>query len=278
MSDTSPANGGRSETPARKAQRRRILEAGIDQVVAGGGLTISIDHLNFEQIVKDSGVPRSTAYRLWDGGREEYFRDLILELAGADWYASAVFLDETILTATNAVAGRLGELSSLEGRRSVLEDAVRLALKASYRTVQANIRWRTYVALNAATLVHPDEPLRGELAKRLRKSEKASIEKVVSFYQDIYLVLGVQMKDGFDFDDLALAGASIVEGLALRRVFAPEVAERDHFRDGDSEPWSLVAVCYLGILYQMIDFVDNYDPQAALQEYFRTAATRTSPA
>jgi AcrR family transcriptional regulator len=58
---------------------RRMLGAAL-AVVSRTGLTVSLDHLSFEDIIRDADVSRSAVYRRWPY-KDLFFSDLVKQLA-----------------------------------------------------------------------------------------------------------------------------------------------------------------------------------------------------
>jgi AcrR family transcriptional regulator len=52
------------------------------------GLTVSLDHISLEQVIRDAGVSRSAAYRRWPY-KDLFFSDLVKQLAKAPPWASS---------------------------------------------------------------------------------------------------------------------------------------------------------------------------------------------
>ena len=79
----------RSQAPtgfARRSRRlsdqeteKRMLHAAM-AMVNRTGLTVSLDHLSFEDIIRDADVARSAVYRRWPY-KDLFFSDLVKELA-----------------------------------------------------------------------------------------------------------------------------------------------------------------------------------------------------
>jgi len=59
--------------------RRRTLRAAV-AMVHHAGLTVSLDHISFEDVIRDADVSRSAAYRRWPY-KDLFYGDLIEELA-----------------------------------------------------------------------------------------------------------------------------------------------------------------------------------------------------
>src|ERR1700727_1257906 len=58
---------------------RRMLSA-ARSMLAGSGLTVSLDHISFEDIIRAADVSRSTVYRRWPY-KDLFFSDLVKDLA-----------------------------------------------------------------------------------------------------------------------------------------------------------------------------------------------------
>ena len=51
-------------------------------LIDASGLTVSLDHISFEEVIQQAGVSRSAAYRRWPY-KDLFFSDLLKELAQA---------------------------------------------------------------------------------------------------------------------------------------------------------------------------------------------------
>src|SRR6516164_8119090 len=58
---------------------QRMLRAAV-AMVSRTGLTVSLDHISFEDIIRDAGVSRSAVYRRWPY-KDLFFSDLVRQLA-----------------------------------------------------------------------------------------------------------------------------------------------------------------------------------------------------
>src|ERR1039458_3125257 len=58
---------------------QRMLDAAV-AMVNRTGLTVSLDHISFEEVIRDAGVSRSAVYRRWPH-KDLFFGDLVKELA-----------------------------------------------------------------------------------------------------------------------------------------------------------------------------------------------------
>ena len=70
-----------------------MLRAAIE-MINRTGLTVSLDHIRFEDVIRDADVARSTAYRHWPY-KDLFFSDLVKELARSA--SPAIIADEISL-------------------------------------------------------------------------------------------------------------------------------------------------------------------------------------
>ena len=99
MPDHLPAPTGvgrRNRRLSDQETRDRMLGAAID-MINRTGLTVSLDHIRFEDVIRDADVARSTAYRHWPY-KDLFFSDLVKELAAS---ASPAIINEEISLATS---------------------------------------------------------------------------------------------------------------------------------------------------------------------------------
>src|SRR5689334_20987803 len=94
---------------------RRMLDA-AQSLVEETGLTVSLEHLSFEEVIQRARVSRSAAYRLWPY-KDEFFVDLLCDLAGPSWQGTAAFDKETILLVEELVTKNFDRVATAEGRR-----------------------------------------------------------------------------------------------------------------------------------------------------------------
>lgn len=257
----------RQRIPADKI-RKEMFEA-ARKLVYAQGVQISLEELSFERVIALAGVPRSSAYRLWPY-KGDFVQDLLCDLAGPNWLGTAAFDQETIDAAKRVVSDHADKLRSQEGRREVLLEAVRVGVARNFRAIMESNEWHIYVALNASMGSTGDDESRLRIAAALQHSEMTFIDRMSDFYSQMLAALGLRFRnEAYTVRHLAMAGASVVEGLALRRLLVkavdeakrPPVVPEHGWTLGDvldpplpgpgddtAEDWSLAAIAFLGIV------------------------------
>ena len=90
---------------------------------------MSLEHISFEDVIREADVSRSSAYRRWPH-KDLFFSDLVLELAGNP--VPGIFADEMDLI-RRIVAGRLDKLADPQARRALVIELFRQLAGAGLR-------------------------------------------------------------------------------------------------------------------------------------------------
>ena len=254
------------------------------QLVYEMGVTVSLEDLGFEDVIRRAGVPRSSAYRLW-AYKGDFVADLLAYLAGPKWLGTAAFDQETVDLSHRTVAENVHLLADAAGRRAVLQETIRCAVAQNFKAIVESREWHIYVALVATVrTTRGDDAAHAQITFALAASEVEFVRRMESFYKDMFDVFKLRFKrPNIGFGHIATAGAALVEGMALRKVLLDSVLalpiaqmtpqQRDDVRhlqsyidasslgpsltDGQAE-WSLTALAFLGLL----DAIVEPDPDA----------------
>lgn len=268
---TTPLTGrprGRRSLLSDQEVRDRMLGV-AERMVEADGLTVSLEHVSYEEVIRQAGVSRSAAFRLWPS-KEDFFLDFLDDLAGPEWQGTATFDSETMDIAAHAVAGYEDRLGTLEGRREALRQAVRVAVLHNFTTVAESVQWKTYLALMAMILSAPEGDAKERLKARLSESERNLTGRLASFYMLMAETLGLKPRPPFDQPvttgdqpswamTLAILGSAVVEGMILRHALLPDIIRRRFTMEGSSGPeeWSLVSIAYLAIADLVLEPADD---------------------
>ena len=248
--------------------QRRMMEA-AEAMVETTGLTVSLDHLSFEEVIQRAGVSRSAVYRLWPY-KEEFYLDLVCELAGPSWQRSVLGNEETIARAMDVVLANQEKLSTAEGRQWLVREAIRQVTSFDFEALAGSKQWQTYVALAGTVLSLPEGEARSRVLAALKSGEDVFQKEITGFYETMARILGFRMREpyGGDFSVLTMCGASVLEGLALRYWVSPELAETKFLlpNGADQTEWSIASIGYLAIFEQLIEVDPEYDLDEAFAE------------
>ena len=237
--------GRRSRRLSDEETERRMLEAAV-ATVNRTGLTVSLDHISFEDVIRDADVSRSSAYRRWPY-KDLFFSDLLKELAKAA--SPGLAADEgTLELVRRVVLEHLDWLETAELRGRLALELIRQAAPIDFASVYESREWRTYFALHATFLSLTDGTLRDELRQVLATSEQGFITRVAGAWQYIAALFGYRLRVelGVTFETLASLLIANLRGLALMALSTPDLAMR-RLRTkpagaAEASDWSLTAL------------------------------------
>ncbi len=208
---TRRAGGGRRPRLSDEQTARRVLDAALVQL-AQHGVSVGLDRLRFEDVIRDADVSRSSAYRRWPS-RDAFVEDVLVELAGGV-YQPAV----GVLVAQRAgdVLGALPDSATdLGARRDLLVELVRLTFEADLAATAASAEFRAFLALRAAfTGVESDE-LRRRFATALALTDRRTVARGAAILARVAEVFGLRLvapltaPDGFDVVARAVSAANV---------------------------------------------------------------------
>jgi AcrR family transcriptional regulator len=249
--------GARRQRLSEQEVKDRVLRAARELVLAQGGLTVSLEHLNLEVVIGHADVPRSAVYRIWRD-KEEFVVEFLCELARRGWQGTPAFGVNTLEVAHTVVVDGLDQLDTKQGRIKLMTEVIRRATAENTpEEVLASSHWRTYVALTATLASTSDSDTRTKISQALQDAEQKFVRQMAGFYAGMSAVLGVRLKGYFTWEHLAAAGAAVLEGLALRYILNPELVTYNTTIEG--QKWSISAVGFLGVTNQMLDLSAETD-------------------
>ncbi len=209
-----------------------MLDAAAD-LILGEGITVSLDHLRFDEVVAAAGVARTSAYRRWPT-KDLFIDDLLVELAtasrlGSGWGET----DELLITTLDGFLPRPAAVDPEQDRLDVLVEVLRVSAQADVEDVHASPEWRTHIALQATLLGLPAGDLRNAVGDNLRRTE----ERFGAIRADAFRRLGqlwgfravdaeLVTDDRDGFDQLALALTATMTGLVVRAGSDPDIVHR----------------------------------------------------
>jgi AcrR family transcriptional regulator len=219
-----------------------MLRAAID-MINRTGLTVSLDHIRFEDVIRDADVARSTAYRHWPY-KDLFFSDLVKELAGT---ASPAIINNEISLVRQILSEHEDWLRTPRLRRSLILELIRQVAPQDFRDTLASPGWRTYLALLATFSSLSDGELRDQVQAALAQAEADHVARVAQAWSQIAGLLGYRLRPvlATSFDTLATLLNAMMRGLIVTAPSTPEIATRTTvarpFGAAGEGAWSLPA-------------------------------------
>ena len=236
---------GRRRPRLTDEQTEKRMLATAAQALSREGLTVSLDHIRLEDVIREADVSRSTAYRRWPN-KDLFLGDLLLELARASEPMAMTGTQEASDAISAEILAHLDLLTSPQGRLQLAAEVLRKVGVADFRRVIATPQWRTYLALTVSAVSMAEGPLRSQVVETLAASERAFIEGIVRSHRTGHQLLGLRIRPetGLDYTALAQFANAAMRGLVSQTMVRPDLAE-DEF-DGEifgvQDRWSLPAL------------------------------------
>lgn len=213
--------------------------------VARLGLTVSLEHIRLEDVIREAGVSRSTVYRRWPQ-KDMFLGDLLLELARTSIPLSSLGGGEAAEIVRRTVIEHLDWLRSAEGRQRLLAGLVRNLAQWDVQRIRTSNEWRTYFALTVTFISLPEGDLRQQVQRALASSEQKFIDGLAQRTRVVAQMFGLRLRSGMhlSYGGVAYLSNASGRGLIFQTLASPDLAahtvEGELF--GDQEEWSLPAL------------------------------------
>ncbi|MEU5869092.1 TetR/AcrR family transcriptional regulator [Nonomuraea sp. NPDC047529] len=234
---------------------RRMLDAAT-ATVEEAGLTVSLEHISFEEIIRDAGVARSAVYRRWPY-KDLFFSDLLRELAKGASPAITEANPGASQAAARTALAHLGWARTPGLRRALAAEVLREGALGEFGIFHRSSAWRTYLALQATFRSLPDGDLRAEVQQALTESERSMVAGVATAYSWGARLIGLRPCAGVTFETVARLAVATLRGLILMAPGNPEIVTRRFQANpfGAPEPaeWSEPALAITSVVLGLLE-------------------------
>ena len=204
--------------PTRRPRRftdeqtaRQVLDTAL-AMLAEEGISVGLERLRFEDVIRAAGVSRSSAYRRWPS-RDAFVADVLVELAQGTGAPGIGAVIER--RAADAIASHAGRATDLAGRRDLFIEMVRLTFKIDLAATVASAEFRSYLALRAAVAGVDSASVRERVAGALAVSERRTVARgaaIIARAAELFglrLVAPLTAPGGFEVVARGVAAASV---------------------------------------------------------------------
>jgi len=250
MSHLQPPTGlarRRRRLPDQETEQRMLRTAVA--MVNRTGLTVSLDHIGLEDVIRDAGVSRSAVYRRWPY-KDLFISDLVKQLAKD---ATPTIVTDELAMIRRIAADRPDWLETSELRHGLVIEMFRQLSLLDFQTLFESAGWRTYLALHATFMSLADGTLRDQVQTALAASERAHNARIARAWQQLTGIFGYRLRPGLGatFETLATLLSATMRGLIIMALSTPGIAghrvETSPFGAVGQDEWSLPAMGLAGI-------------------------------
>jgi AcrR family transcriptional regulator len=224
--------------------RRRMLRAAA-AMVHRAGLTVSLDHISFEDVIRAADVSRSAAYRRWPY-KDLFYGDLIEELAKEGAPPGIAHAEYALIQ--QVVREFPGELDTPGQRHELLTELFRQLALLDFHALAGSPEWQTYIALHAAFGSIADADRRDRLRAALAAAEQERRARVAAAWKLLATLFGyrIRAQSGVTFDTLTMLVDATLRGLVIMAQPVPGIAastvSASPFGATTAREWSLPAL------------------------------------
>ncbi|MGE5291277.1 MAG: TetR/AcrR family transcriptional regulator [Micromonosporaceae bacterium] len=256
-----------------------MLQAAV-AMVHRTGLTVSLDHISFEDVIRDADVSRSAVYRRWPY-KDLFFSDLVKELAKEA--APATIVNDEVELIRRVVAEHLDWLETPELRHSLVLELIRQLALLDFQTLYGSAEWRTYIALHATFMSLADGELRDQVQVTLAQSEHGRMARVAKAWEHLAGLFGYRLRPelGATFTTLATLIDATMRGLVIMALSTPGIATHRAWESpsgaAGKDEWSMPAMGIVSIVSAFLEPDPSIEWDDQRLAYVRRALVAVAP-
>jgi AcrR family transcriptional regulator len=215
---------GRRRQRLSDTETEERMLAAATAMVGQNGLTVSLEHISFEDVIRDAGVSRSAVYRRWPY-KDLFFSDLLRELARGSSPAIAGGNSTATAAVREALLAHLDWLADPSLRLALVGEVLRESALREFSTFHESADWRTYLALHATFLSLPDGELRAEIQTALTDSDRAVMSRIAGAYEQAAELLGLRLRPELSatYSALAVLASAAIRGMVTMAPANPSI-------------------------------------------------------
>lgn len=205
---------------------RRMLETAME-LVNERGISTGLESIAFDEVIREAGVSRTSAYRRWPQ-RDRFYGEVLVELAKG---ASLPSPEGTLAGPVgHIVLEHADHLESAQEHRNLVVELLRVSIGADFEVVITSPEWHTYRILLASYQGIVDKDVRQAVTEALAAADQRGVDMRARIYAQFTALLGYRLTpplsgpDGFEFMSRA-AGASMT-GVLARQSLGDRSIER----------------------------------------------------
>ncbi len=222
---------------------QRMLQAAV-AMINRDGLTVSLDHISFEDVIRDADVSRSAVYRRWPY-KDLFFSDLVKELAKD---ATPTIVDDEVALMRQVLGEHLDWFGTPELRHSLVVELIRQLALLDFQTIYGSPGWRTYLALHATISGLAPGELRDQVQEALARSQQTRTARIAAAWEQLTGLFGYRLRPELrvSFETMATMLHATMRGLVITALAEPGIAthrvQASPFGAAGTAEWSLAAI------------------------------------
>lgn len=251
---------GTDHTPTDPVAERLISTA-LAQI-RSEGMTVGLENIALERVIKEAGVARATAYRRWPNKADFLAEVLVRAVRETRLEAESA---EDIAQLRNLLSDP-ERMRTEQGRRDIVVEGLRLATDSDVARMATSPSWRTYVAICATCSGLPEGTLRDTVTAALAEADRDFLARRAEVYSRLPALIGYRLVPPLTaphgFEVMSAAAGAMMTGLIVQLLARPELLTETQdlalFGSSRPAPWSMPTRALVGL------FLSHLEPDPAV--------------